>query len=92
MKMGACRRDFFKLPGMVNRGLRICFIIWLRIIYLSLDGSMWAGACVWEHADGSMRMEAIILEQSILPKIITFHFFDLHKMVNRGLIICFIIC
>ncbi len=48
---------FFKLHGMVNRGLNICSIICYWIIYLSKDGSMRTGACILENADRSVPTE-----------------------------------
>ena len=72
---------------------------------MSKGGSMWTGASILEHADrsmptkrcvqkdethehGSMQTGAIYSQQEIM----TFNFFNLHEMVNRGIIICFIIC
>ncbi len=72
---------------------------------MSKDGSMRTGACVLEHADrsmptewcdqkgegheyGSMQTGAIYFEKIYKNSI----FCNLHEMVNRGLIICFIDC
>ncbi len=46
--------NFFNLHGMVNKGLFICFIIFLWIIYYSKGGSVQTGACRQEHAHMSM--------------------------------------
>ena len=45
---------FFNLHVMVNKGLFICFIIFLWIIYYSKGGSVQTGACRQEHAHMSM--------------------------------------